>query len=551
MAPAPVCEYVDLHEGRLAVAIHLRGHDLPEGTRLEVRLRRRGGDVAVRTSGEVEPRVSTVGVWTRAALRVELELPDADGAYRLELESPAGPGEHPPTEPRFVPLVPATGLLASSRPREHAGRRLQVLPAAGSPAVWLRIAGTGRAATWAWGARDWLRDLAFVARGRRFSWVRPARLLTRPFVPRGPIWLVGERPETARDNGHALFAHLRATRPDAAVYYVIAPDSPMRDTVAGLGNVVWRSSVRHRVLMLHADVLANAYSVKHMLPSRWRPGAYMLQCAWRVGARRVYLKHGVHLSPEAVKRANGGYDLVAAVGPGEATALRATSGYGPQVVETGLARYDQLVSAGPSRTVLFMPTWRRYLVPTLFGGGGPAEVAYEGSAYQRFVEGFLGSERLARILDAADVRLAVVPHYNLAAELGGYRPVSDRVEMVDARTADIPALLRGCDLLVTDWSSVHFDVAYVGTPVVYVQFDREQYTAGHGLGEWFDARRDGFGPVVADVGAALDQIERYADRAFVREDVYADRVTRVFAHHDQANCARIVAAIDAVASESR
>src|SRR5690606_7703120 len=201
--------------------------------------------------------------------------------------------------------------------------------------------------------------------------------------------------ETARDNGRAFFEHLRTTRPDAAVYYVITADSPMRSVVDPLGNVVTHSSWRHRLLMLHADVLANAYSIKHMLPTRWHPGAYMRQAAWRTGALRVYLKHGVHLSPYAVKRANGGYDLLAAVGEREARALTATAGYDEEVVVTGLARYDALVRQdAPGRTVLFMPTWRRYLVPTLFSASDESQVAYEGSTYQRFITSLLGSEQL-------------------------------------------------------------------------------------------------------------------------------------------------------------
>ena len=551
MATAPVCEYVDAFADRLDLAIHLRGEDLPEGTRFEVRLRRRGGPIASRALGEVVPRVSTVGVWTRAALHVSLPMPPEDGAFRLELVAvPEGaPGPAPDAGPATV-VGPTPGLLASSRPVELGERRLQVLPAAGSPAVWFRIAGTSRVARAAWVLRDWVRDLAFAAHGRRFSWVRLARLLTRPFVPRGPIWLVGERPETARDNGRALFAHLRKARPEASIFYVIAADSPMRAAVEPLGNVVHHSSWRHRVLMLHADVLANAYSVKHMLPSRWRPGAYMLQATWRLGARRVYLKHGVHMSPEAVKRANGGYDLLAAVGPLEAQALREHSGYSLEVVETGLARYDQLVPEHQGRTVLFMPTWRRYLAPKLFGGAGEAEMPYEGSDYQRFVEGLLGSEQLAEVLERRDLRLLVVPHYNLAAELGSFRPGSPRIEMLDARTADIPALLRSCDLLVTDWSSVHFDVAYVGAPVVYAQFDREQFAAGHGAGSWFDARTDGFGPVVEDVESVVGEIDRYAGRAFEREPEFADRVSRIFAFRDRGSCERLTEAIDAVTAPS-
>ncbi|WP_168211805.1 CDP-glycerol glycerophosphotransferase family protein [Ruania zhangjianzhongii] len=373
------------------------------------------------------------------------------------------------------------------------------------------------------------------------------RVLTWIFVPRGAIWLIGERRETARDNGFAFFAHLRQQRPEDPVFYVIARDSPSAAAVAELGHVVWHSSLQHRILMLHAAVIANAYSIKHMLPSRWRPGAYMNQCAWRVGARRVYLKHGVHLSPDAVKRSNGGYDLVLTVGPQETQALARTSGYtSTQLRQTGLARYDNLVPERPSRKVLFMPTWRRYLVPKLFGAGDNALIGYEGSTYQQFVHGLLASPDLAEALEEHDLTMLVVPHYNLAGLLRPEHLGSERISILDGMTADIPCLLRSCALLVTDYSSVQFDVAYVGAPVIYTQFDRDEYAAGHGGTSWFDPDRDGFGPVVTTVHDAAEAVAAYAGQGFTREGTYTDRVSRVFSHSDHRNCARITAAIDSM-----
>ncbi len=549
MTLQPICEFLDVpaDRPRLRLVVRLRGADLPEGERLLLRLTDRRGRTAAEAVAEVAPRVNTVGVWTRAVLDFEVPVEGlADGAYRLGVLPADGGGEP-------VPVEPTTGLLAASRPTAVGpGRWVQALPAAGRAAVWVRLGSATPAGRLRWTATAWLRDLAFVAHGRRFTWVRAARLLTRPLVPRGAVWLVGERPETARDNGRALFAHLRTTRPDAPVYYVITADSPMRGAVEPLGNVVTHSSWRHRVLMLHAEVLANAYSVKHMLPSRWHPGAYMKQCAWRTGAHRVYLKHGVHLSPYAVKRANGGYDLVAAVGEREAEALRATSGYGDEVVVTGLARYDALVRPGRrSGTILFMPTWRRYLVPTLFGDSDETQVAYEGSTYQRFVTELLGSRRLAALLEEHDLTLQVVPHYNLASLLRAEDLASARVEVLDAATADIPALLRSCDLLLTDYSSVQFDVAYVGTPVVYCQFDEDEYTAGHSAFSWFEVGRDGFGPVTRDVEGTVDALEGYAVSGFRREPLYEQRVRSVFAHHDRDNAERLARAIDGLVAGSR
>ena len=551
MSLEPVCEYVDTAGSSLHVAIRLLGVDAPAGARFWLRLQRRSGALVTQCQAEVTWRVNAVGVWSRSALRFDIAA-DAlpTGSFRLHLVAAQTPGES-------VQVRPSTGVLSTSRPVTVGGRRMQLFPSAGAPALWLRVAGAGALARAGWALRNAVRDVAFAAHARRFSWVRLARLMTRPWVPAGPIWLIGERPETARDNGRALFVHLRRVRPQANVYYVITADSPMRAAVEPYGHVLTHSSWRHRLFMLHADVLANAYSIKHMLPSRWHPGAYMWQASWRIGARRVYLKHGVHLSPFAVKRANGGYDLIATVGPREAEALGQTSGYGRQLVQTGLARYDALLSSATSsnpdprgreqgRTVLFMPTWRRYLVPTLFGGADDAMVPFAGSSYDVFLSELLSSPQLAATLERHDLRFVMVPHYNVAPVLRLPERVSSRIEILDAATADIPALLRSCALLLTDYSSVQFDVAYVGSPVVYCQFDREEFTSGHGAFSWFTAEEDGFGPVTQGVKDTVEALDAYAASGFAREPRYQARVDAVFAHRDELNCERLVAAIDAL-----
>ena len=540
MSLSPVCEFVDRNAGRLDIGVHLRGSDEAPDTGFVLRLRPRWGSRSVTVAAVVSQRVDSVGRRTHSALRFTVAIEHlGTGAFQLEI---ARAGDQ-----TWVPVGTTPGLLACARPMPVGTRRMQVLPGTGRSAVWVRLSSWTRAARLGWHIRNWTRELAFAARGRRFTWVRPVRALTRPFVPPGQIWLIGERPETARDNGFAFFAHLRQQRPDDPIYYVIAKDSPSADAVAELGHVVWHSSLQHRILMLHAAVLANAYSIKHMLPSRWRPGAYMNQCAWRVGAFRVYLKHGVHLSPDAVKRSSGGYDLVLTVGAQETEALAATSGYAAaQLQPTGLARYDNLVPERPSRTVLFMPTWRRYLVPRLFGADDSALVPYQGSSYQQFVHGLLESADLAALLERHDLRMVVVPHYNLTGLLRPEHLASSRITLLDGATADIPRLLRSCALLLTDYSSVQFDVAYVGAPVIYAQFDREEYAAGHGGTSWFETSRDGFGPVETTVAGVLGGLERYAQAGFVRERAYDERVGRVFTHDDHENCARIARAIDSL-----
>ena len=162
------------------------------------------------------------------------------------------------------------------------------------------------------------------------------------------------------------------------------------------------------------------------------------------------------------------------------------------------------------------------------------------------MESFLTSQKLAAILEQHDLKLIMIPHYNLASNFHAGFSSSPRIEVGDAKTANIPQLLKECDALITDYSSVHFDVAYVGSPIIYAQFDQEDYKNLHGASSWFDFQRDGFGPVVSTAAETVGALEYYASRNFEREPLYSGRLERVFEYHDRANRARIAQAIDSL-----
>lgn len=414
--------------------------------------------------------------------------------------------------------------------------------------------GSGVVARARWALSRVAEDLTLVRHWRAtggMAALRLLRLITVPLFAGRTVWMVAERPDTAQDNGFHLFQYLRSQEGRRDTYYVMDKTSPHFERVRRLGHVVSHSSWRHVLLMLHARVLADAYSIHHMLPRGWDAGQYARHLAGRVGALRVYLKHGVHLSPNAVKRGSAGYDVVLTVMPRETDAIRAVSGYDRQLAETGLPRYDALMPTEPSRTILFMSTWRRYLVPKLFGGVNHSQIPFEGSTYEVFIKQFLTSERLHRMLASFDYRLEFLPHYNLAQEIKKIKVAHDRIKILDAERVDFQGALRACDAFITDYSSVHFDAAYMGTPVIYTRFDEAEFEEQHAAPGWFNYDRDGFGPVARDLDSTLDLIEELLRGDCTMEAVYAERVRDSFTYRDQQNCARVVEAINAALGPSR
>lgn len=459
------------------------------------------------------------------------------------------------------PLSPRPGALACARtfslPGCSTSDRVRYLihTIRTAPQTWITVQhGRGRSARRRWYRALLRKDLRTILRDRsaggRMRLARLIRLVSAPMMRRQQIWLVGERADTAQDNGFHLFRYLRTAHPRRRVYYVIDTTSPHYERVRGLGNVIPHSSLRHRFLMMHASVLANAYSVRHMVPRQWTPLGYTRHLAWRVGAVRIYLKHGVNVSANSVKRGTGGYDLYLSVNPMESAALRESSGYDRQIVETGMPRYDALKPGPRSRTVLFMPTWRRYLVPKLFSGMDAALVPFEGSTYEKFIRSFLASPRLHEMLERYDYRLQFLPHYNVREQLSSFPMVSARTELANTDHTPFQDLIRNCDAFVTDHSSVHFDVAYLGTPIIYSHFDKDDYASGHASVSWFEHVRDGFGPVTYTLDETLDALEEVLARDCAPDSFYTARVDAAFTFRDHDNCRRAVDAIERLLRES-
>jgi len=227
----------------------------------------------------------------------------------------------------------------------------------------------------------------------------------------------------------------------------------------------------------------------------------------------------------------------------EAEDIRATTGYTDEVQATGLPRYDALVPTPPSRTILFMPTWRRYLVSPSYEPDRAATEPFEGSAYEQFMRGFLTSPALHAALEEHDYRLEFLAHYEIVDHVRAIDVPGSRVVVRHPQERDVQTAIRECDVLVTDWSSVFFDAAYLGTPVVHAPFDEADFRLHYRAG-WFDPDRDGFGPVGRTPDEVVEHLRGYLANGAVREPLYTERADAFFTHHDRANSARVTALID-------
>ncbi|MER6591415.1 CDP-glycerol glycerophosphotransferase family protein [Micromonospora purpureochromogenes] len=410
------------------------------------------------------------------------------------------------------------------------------------------------------GRRRWRRmllrkDLRHVASRRPFWKQRLLRLLTEPLMRGRDIWLVGERKDTAQDNSWHLFRHLRKVERRRNVYYLMTKDSPDRERLRGLGNVVTYNSFRHKFLMLHATKLINSYDIdSYMLPARWERGLFLKHLNWRIGPARVFLQHGVTDKDVSggLHRAKTAVDLFVAAARQEADYLSEHFDYGDAAQRLGFPRFDALVPDRGHRRILLMPTWRSYLVSPSYNPSLPPRFPFEASEYARFLRELFASEELKLSLQRHGYTLEFLPHYEMRSVSTSMVPPDPCFAVVDQTQRSVQDALRQCDLFITDYSSTAFDVAYLGTPLIYAHFDSEEYFSIGGYRKgYFEHREHGFGPVCETAEETVGAIVSYLENGCVREEEYSRRAADFFAVQDRNNCQRVADAIAALPGPQR
>lgn len=349
----------------------------------------------------------------------------------------------------------------------------------------------------------------------------------------GEIWLVAERPDQARDNGYCFFRYLRQKHPELDAYYVIKNDAPDRSKLLPHGNLINYDSWKHYVLFCASKVHISAHD--NMCVPNDMPLMKIIKRN-RMGFKNVFLPHGVSYGiSEFCLAKYGKFDLFICSGKAEYDNVLANYGYSPEeVAYTGFPRLDMWHerTVNPKQLVL-MPTWRAYLAQD------PNTVITE-TAYFKAYQSLLKSEALARFLADNDLHLVFYLHNDMRKYVDAFTTDCPNIEIVSRdEQYDIQELLKSAALLITDYSSVHFDFAYMDKPVIYYQFDREEFFERQYKKGDFDARTDGFGPVTETEAELLEHLRAAGAAGFRMTPEYHERMRAFYEIYDDRNCERV------------
>ncbi|MBU7567765.1 CDP-glycerol glycerophosphotransferase family protein [Weissella hellenica] len=354
------------------------------------------------------------------------------------------------------------------------------------------------------------------------------------------IWIVFEKNSFgAHDNAFHFFKYMYEHEKHPNTYYVIRKDSPEYHNLDGMHDrVLEYMSFKYFVYMFAAQVFISSDTKFHAYNLQRRDS---LLAKSMMTKKNVFLQHGMNgIKKVPVFHKNRGLlDLIIAPSNFEKEKINiAKWGYSEdEVVATGYARWDSYVdktSELPYHQIFMMPTWRKSME-------GMTREQFVNTDFYKEYQSFLKSPKLKETLIKNNTRLAFFlhPYFKEYVELFDIDDsFTDKYGYLDV---DMGEEIMKSSMMISDYSSVVWDMFYLEKPVMFYQFDQTDYLKSEGA--YLDYDTDLFGDVVFNSQQAVNVLIKYVENGFEEEVRYAKLRAKYMNFHDHGNAERIYKAI--------
>ncbi len=387
--------------------------------------------------------------------------------------------------------------------------------------------------------------LTSASGSRKMFALRILYWISRPFYNRKTIWITFDKLYKGGDNGEYFYKYVTdrcRRRPELKItpVYVLRRDADDYERLCGEGyHPMAYRSVRQRLSYLYASMVFGTHSG---VPSFCGLNKWEIQFLQdRLRAVNCCIQHGLsvqNLTADSGRLVNNN-KLYYCASPSEVKNLSQPAyEYAPENLRlTGLPRYDGLVDrSSEKKQILIAPTWRKEAASASSMGEQRAyNPEFRNSSYYRVFQNLLTDEKLNRAATEAGYRILFLVHPVFAAQKGDFIPGA-AVQVLTPLEISCEQALTESSLMVTDYSGVQFDFAYMRKPLVYYHPDAlpPQYES-----DGFSYEEQGFGEILTTEDALVSCLCAYLREGCALKEVYRAREEDFFAYDDHENCRRI------------
>lgn len=346
------------------------------------------------------------------------------------------------------------------------------------------------------------------------------------------IWLIGENfGNLQKDNGYHLFRYCH--KEDIVAFFITSKHCINNDSFLSHNkNVVCYGSFKHILLFIFSDVNLYTHTFRDILYH----SIFKLQSS---NKKLVYLKHGVTgfkcFNNDYIKN-NYLHNLVISVSEKEKEIISSNLGVNRDNVKiTGFARWDNLIDSSHSNhrfKISYMPTWRDWI---------KSDQDFLTSNYNAVIKDLITNPCFLDLIKRHDIEFKLYQHVRMKQFSSRIESSIDEIEIIKNDTQNIQQMISNSNLFITDYSSVSWDFLYLKKPVIFYQFDVEEYLDKRG--SYLNFEHDLFGHKTNTVEELITYIDSYLTNGLTTDPL---KFKNPFKYSDQNNCKRIVNEINAI-----
>lgn len=353
------------------------------------------------------------------------------------------------------------------------------------------------------------------------------------------IWIGYEKnASVAQDNGYQFFNYCYNNNKKKDYYFVIKTDSVDYQDIRHQDDKILKfMSFKYMVYMFAAELMISSESTGHSYDIRIQKGH--LRDALKK-KKFIFLQHGVTALKRVdyvFKKGKNNVSLFTATSDFEKNIIKNNFGYDvSEIMLTGFTRWDVLKdkSTQEDKKIFVMPTWRSWM------DGIPEEEFVESDYYKQYRK-LLESKELNSILEKNNITLHFLLHPKFIDYSDKFTIAGDRIQTHQFGEIKINEMLMESNLLITDYSSVSWEFFYMKKPVLFFQFDQDDYDRYQG--SYIDLKTGLFGDSANNVDELLKYVKEYVNNDFKEKPEFAVLRNKYFKYVDHNNSKRTFEAI--------
>ena len=359
-------------------------------------------------------------------------------------------------------------------------------------------------------------------------------------------WIFIDRNNQADDNAEHLYRYVMKNNPSQSIYFALNRDSHDWERLEKEGfNLLEFGSKKFEDILRKCEKIISSH-IDGYITHYFKDNSLM-------DKDYVFLQHGItkdDLSSWLNTKKN--MSLFVTATQDEYNSIRGNhSAYkftDKEVILTGFPRHDALLAKNKhdSKTILIMPTWRNNIVGKILEGNKRSyNSQFMETEYAIHWQAFLKCQSVKMLSQKYGYKFIFAPHPNMQEYLKEF-DIPEYIDIWKYSDGNIQNLFQNALVLITDYSSVAFDFAYLDKSVIYYQFDADAVFSGSHTYKkgYFSYEENGFGDVVNN----LSELERSLSHLLIEEkgkpsSKYLKRINDTFPFRDGKNCQRVYEAI--------